>query len=274
MEKVLLLLNSHLPDSASIQFGSYIASLTCSKLTAVFVENLYTEYIPVPGFTGPAYIGVSQSPSKKQVRMDTEQAVRHFKDQCAKEGVEADVIIDIGEPIRQIAAESRYADLLLFNPRIKFYEEENFPSHVVTEILAKVECPVLLVPDEFEKPEEIVFCYDDSAASVYAMKQFTYLLPQLKHVTALLLEAREKNEDFDEAHQKMLSWLRTHYGTVRYHEVADEIKDPLLNYFFMQRKKFVVMGAYGRTMISRWFKKSTADAMIQTVDLPLFIAHH
>ena len=73
--------------------------------------------------------------------------------------------------------------------------------------------------------------------------------------------------------KKMMSWLRTHYGVVQFQEVADEIKDPLLNYFFMQRKKFVVMGAYGRNMISRWFKKSTADAMIQSVDLPLFIAH-
>src|SRR5689334_21297192 len=105
MEKVLLLLNSRLPDIASIQFGSYIASLTGSKLTAFFVENLYTEYIPVPGLTGPAYIGVSQSPSMKMVSMDTEQVVHQFKDQCAKDKVEAEVIIDIGEPIQQIVSE-------------------------------------------------------------------------------------------------------------------------------------------------------------------------
>ena len=34
------------------------------------------------------------------------------------------------------------------------------------------------------------------------------------------------------------------------------------------------MGAYGRSMISNLFKKSTADTMIQMTDLPLFITHY
>jgi nucleotide-binding universal stress UspA family protein len=36
----------------------------------------------------------------------------------------------------------------------------------------------------------------------------------------------------------------------------------------------VVMGAYGRSYVSGFFKKSSADPLIKKIDLPIFITHH
>jgi hypothetical protein len=34
------------------------------------------------------------------------------------------------------------------------------------------------------------------------------------------------------------------------------------------------MGAFGRSMLSDFFKHSTAELIVKTINLPVFIAHH
>jgi nucleotide-binding universal stress UspA family protein len=67
--------------------------------------------------------------------------------------------------------------------------------------------------------------------------------------------------------------LRAHYSSVRSQALKGDPRNELVTYFFMQSKKIVVLGAYGRSMLSNFFKKSNADRLLRTVDLPLFITH-
>ena len=46
MEKILLVINAHKPDVQAIRFACGIAKDAGTKLTGVFVENVYFEYIP------------------------------------------------------------------------------------------------------------------------------------------------------------------------------------------------------------------------------------
>ena len=85
---------------------------------------------------------------------------------------------------------------------------------------------------------------------------------------------KRANEEFDEEHRRVMDLLRAHYPSVAYHGLKGDVKDELLTHFFMTSKKIIVMGAYGRSMLSNFFKKSSADVLLRTVDLPLFIAHH
>jgi len=41
-----------------------------------------------------------------------------------------------------------------------------------------------------------------------------------------------------------------------------------------EMEELIVLGAYRRSKISRWFKHSLADVLMNTLDKPLFIAHH
>jgi nucleotide-binding universal stress UspA family protein len=45
----------------------------------------------------------------------------------------------------------------------------------------------------------------------------------------------------------------------------------------LKKKKenvMVVLGAYQRSMVSRWFRQSMADKLIRNLKMPLFIAHY
>lgn len=275
MEKILLVINAHRPDTTSYDFACRIASLTGSKLTGLFIENLYFSDPPAT-FEGDDYFSSVQSKEGELLlAMDTEQAVRLFVQECAVQKVQADTYIDKGEPIQEVLYESRFADLLIIDPKINFYHaEENLPSHFTKEILANAECPVLLSPERPDEIKEIVFCYDGSASSVYAMKHFTYLLPQLKNRKAVLLEVNKSgNVEFNDDHRRIMTWLKAHYEVVNYQALSGDAREELFTYFFMNTGRLVVMGSYGRGVISNFFKRSTADVLIRTVDLPIFISH-
>lgn len=275
MEKILLVINAHKPDQRSIDFACNIAALAHTKLTGVFIENLYFEYIPMVEAKHLSYFETVKEKARGKVVADTEQAITIFKDQCRRKGIIAKTYVDKGEPINEITFESRFADLLLVDPALGFYDgQEQLPSYFVKQILAKSECPVLLVPEQFESADEIVFCYDASASAVFAIKQFTYLFPEFRSKNIMLLEVNKTDDkEFGEGHRRVMDWLKAHYPSVSYHALKGDVKNELFTYFFMKTKKIIVMGAYGRSWLSNFFKKSNADKLMRTIDLPLFIAH-
>ena len=276
MEKILLVINARQPDIISIDFACRIANLARTKLTGLFIENLYFEHIPVGGIDGESYFATVNKTANGTTTVDTDQSIRLFKEECLRKGIQPEIYFNQGEPIQEILFESRFADLLIIHPETSFYNrKESLPSHFVKEILAKAECPVLLAPDNFENINEIVFCYDGSVSSVFAIKQLAYLLPELHDRKALLLEVNSSGkEEFSEGHRRMIDWLRSYYRSVYYHALKGEVKDQLFSYFFMKKKMLIAIGAYGRSMLSNFFHKSNADILIRTIDLPVFITHH
>lgn len=276
MEKIVVVLNARKPSMPSIDFACAMATLTQSKLTGLFVENLFFEYIPATATDNPSYFKAVKESNTTTLTADTDQSVKMFKDACQQKGIAPQVYIDKGEPIEEVVHESRYADLLIVDPEISFYKEgEQLPSHFIKEILYKSECPVLLSPEKYEGAEEVIFCFDGSASSVFAIKQFTYLFPEFNSQKVILLEVNKTGkEEFDAHQRKTMDLLRAHYKTATYHALKGDVADELFDYFFMQERKIIVMGAYGRNMLSNFFKRSNADVLIRMVDLPLFITHH
>ncbi|HET7897653.1 MAG TPA: hypothetical protein VFL47_08285 [Flavisolibacter sp.] len=277
MEKILLVLNAQKPDMVSIDFACRIASLTASKLTGLFVENIFRFHTPEVT-AGDSYFSATTvgGEASTGVLTDTDHAIRIFLDECHLVNVPASVCVAKAEPIQRVITESRFADLLILDPALHFYnEEEQLPSHFAREVLANAECPVLLTPSKTDTIDEIVFCYDGSASSVFAIKQLTYLFPGLADKKVLLLEvSRSKGKVLDDEHRNMMEWLQAHYTTVRYQQLNGGVKDELFAFFFMKTKMLVVMGAYGRNLLSTFFNRSRADVLLRTVDLPLFITHH
>ncbi|MCY7292483.1 MAG: universal stress protein, partial [Ferruginibacter sp.] len=54
-------------------------------------------------------------------------------------------------------------------------------------------------------------------------------------------------------------------------DAEEKIVENLRNH---KENELVVLGAYRRSELSRWFKTSMADLLMRELDTPLFIAHH
>lgn len=277
-ERILLAVNTNRPDLASIEFATRIASLARTKLTALFLEKVYYEPVLVEQPEVLQYsVHLLQTGELAAVHADIERAMELVQEECRFAGIGLEMIADSGDPLRQTIYESRFTDLVILDPGMSFsHISDDVPSHFVKEVLLHAECPVLLSPKEFVGMEEVVFCYDRSPSSVFAIKQFTLLLPQFsnKHVVLLEVDPAGREEAHKDDRKRMMEWLNLHYRSAAYQLLKGKAKDELFNYLFLKTKTIVIMGAYGRSMLSNFFRKSHADALIRLADLPLFIAHY
>ena len=53
------------------------------------------------------------------------------------------------------------------------------PNFYMIEALRASESPVVVVPENFSRIDHLAFAYDGGKESMFAIKQFTYLFPNL-----------------------------------------------------------------------------------------------
>lgn len=278
MRKILLGIDAINPDKNALDFACYLARLTRSKLTGVFLENLVAEERPVlKQMQGFAYVDwqVDENSREHTTKMElVEKNIFFFREACLRRGVTGNVHRDRGIPADELIEESRFADLIIIDSETSFNKHyEGTPTEFVKDILKRAECPIIIAPENFDAIDEIIFTYDKSASSVSAIKQFTYLLPQLQNKKVTVVQVNTKGAWNGTDKYKFREWLKEHYIDFHFEVEKGDSQIQLFNYLFNRKNIIVVMGAYGRNAISQLFKRSHADLLISTITQPIFIAH-
>jgi len=278
MEKILLAIDALNPDKNALDFACYLARLTKSDLTGVFLENLEPEDRPVlmeaEGMPYMEWGPDEKSESYKSKMAFIERNINYFKEGCTSRGVSYKLHRDHGIPADDLIEESRYADFLVVDTETSFNQQyEGIPTEFVREVLKKTECPVIIAPEDFEAIDEIIFTYNGSPSSIYAMKQFAYLFPEFNNKKATVLRVNRSGEWEDRDKLKLKEWLGTHYADYHFEVLKGKLGMKLFDHLYTRRNIFLIMGAYGRNAISRFFKSSQAEPIIKTITQPIFIAH-
>jgi len=277
MHKILLTQDARHLNMSSVEFACYLARLTKSKLTGVFLEDVLADH---PEWAASAAYGVPVSghtlPDAVEAKTESaaEENIRIFREACVCREVVSRVHRDRGIPLAEMLEESRFADLIVADPEISFRERPAPPpAPFVTDMLADAECPVVLSPASYDRIDEIIFAYNGTAAAVWAIKQFTYLFPEYREKKVSVVSVREGDDNSMEESYKIKEWLREHYQDVEFHLLQGNSTDQLFGYLLERKNAFVVMGAYGRGLLSRFFRPSHARLIVRTLNLPIFIAH-
>lgn len=264
MEKILLAIDAQNPDKNSLEFACFLARLTKSTLTGIFLDNSALEEATIGDNSGEtAQSGL------------TERNIRWFNEKCIGEETKHDLHTDSGIPIDELIIESRYADLVIVDSETSFNRPyEGSPTKFVKDFLNQAECPVVVAPESFEGIDEIVLAYNGSSSSVFAIKQFSYLFPQLSDKKVSVIQVSEREKWNEQEKNKLAEWLKDHYRRFDFISLKGEADTALFDYLWKRKNVFLVMGAYGRGSISQFFKKSRAELIIRTLTQPVFIAHH
>lgn len=247
MEKILLLVGRSGIDRSALDFACFLADLTTSKLTALFIDH-------------ETSLGENKSA---------------FALACNNKGIRWEDDHKTISDVEDIIVESRFADVLIVGGESTLSEHsESAPTQFVKEILSRSECPVIVAPLQFNGIEEIVLAYDASPSAVYSIKQFTYLFPQLSETRIIFLQINPDESSNITHHEKIRDYLKMHYSAIGFHVLHGiKAEDELFGYLLNKKNVFVVTGAYGRTLVSSLFKRSTAELLLKTTSLPVFIAH-
>ena len=273
MEKILLAMDGYKQNTYAIDFACYLAKLTHSRLTGVFLEG-----DPEDGeeeiVRGAAPQAVAELSGGVFTADPVLQRVKRFREACLGREVAAKVHRDRGVPVSDILLESRFSDLIVVDPETSFRKvETEFPGRFIRDVLLAAECPVVVSPYRFESLDEVIFAYDGTSSSVFSIKQFTYLFPEFKRKRAVVVDVRKGEETAIEEQYKMKEWLSAHYLEVDFVLLKGDPSDELFGYLLERKNAIVVLGAYGRGILSRFLKPSHASLLLRTINLPIFIAH-
>lgn len=278
MKRILLAIDATNPDTQAIDFACYLGRLTRSVVTGFFLENFVADEAPVlKKVQGTPYLDwdIDETSAEfKEKKALIEKNMDSFRDCCDRKSVQSVFRTAEGLPAAEIIAESRYADLIILAASTSFNRVyEGRPTEFVKKVLKEAECPVIIAPESFEGIDEIVFTYDGSRSAAFAIKQFTQLLPELNDKTAVVLHINKEGAWEGPDKQKFLDWIKTHYSSIGFKVLAGNTEDRLFDYLFKRKNVFIVMGAYGRSSVSRFFHRSEADLLINVMTQPIFISH-
>lgn len=271
MEKILVAVDAAQNNGKLMEFACYIARLTHSGLTGIFLEeevkpeiSLWATYANALQMTGAE----NQSVVAQQYAINQEA----FKWACRSAGVSH--TLQTSASVGDLISESRFADLMLLDAGA--WQSDDPEAEVadwVRNVLSQSECPVMVAPRSLEEIEEIIFTYDGSASAVFAIRQFTYLFPQLADRKAIVLQVSETEGEVVSGREQIGSLLKMHYSGIGFHVIQGKASTALHQYLRGRKNALVVMGAFGRNGFSGYFRPSTAELLLAQMRLPLFIAH-
>jgi len=204
-------------------------------------------------------------------------AAKKFETACRESGLEYTVHHDRNIAIHDLKHESIYADLLIINSRETLtHYTEKVPTRFIRDLLGDAQCPVLIIPEQYKPIQKLILLYNGEPSSVHAIKMFSYLLPQLKHLDAEVISVNPEDSSLPMPDKTLMKeFMKWHYPNAKYTVMRGWAEEEITKYLKKTHENcLVVLGAYRRGAVSRWFHESMADILMKEVELPLFIAHN
>jgi len=264
-------------SQSTMEYAIHLTTGSKAHLLGVFLDDLvhhsyrFTDLISEEG-------GVSDKKINQLNEKDErtrKNSIRVFKKACEEAGIDFSIHRDKNVAMKELLHESLYSDLLIINRKEDFniYREDT-PSEFIRDILAEVECPVLVVPEKYKRIEKILFLYDGDPSSVFAVKMFSYILTLFKKLPMQVVSVKsEKTAARITDSRQMKEFMKLYFPNAEYTTLSGDPEETILSLLEKQNEEIlVVLGAYQRGRVSRWFKPSMADVLISKLKLPLFIA--
>ena len=278
MKKFLAVFDGYKMSNSTLNYAIQISHVVNAHLVGVFLDEfIYRNYNVVNVMkTNEDYIEVMKElDTKDQLKRD--EAVQRFQSACGKAGIHYSIHRDKSIALQELKHESMFADLIIINEYETFskYKEE-LPTRFMKDLLGDVQCPVLLVSNKFKPIEKIILLYDGAPSSLYAIKMFNYLFGNFQDLPVEVFSVNERKANPRLPDNKLMrEFIKRHFPKATYNVVTGEAEEQILDYLRNHKEsELVVLGAYRRSELSRWFKNSMADTLMKKLDTPLFIAHN
>lgn len=273
MKKILLVFDGSHFSQGSFKMASFLNEIEPSMVTGIFLQPI--DYRDIVGYTG---VGNGSPITITPFQTDTtliQKNVTLFESKCQHAGIEYRTHVDTDLfALEELQKETRFADLMILSSEL-FYENigKDQPNEYLKKVLRQTECPILLVPEEYKLPSKLLLAYDGKPDSVFAIKQFMYLFPQLNNWDTKLITLEDEDESLP--HQALIEELASkHFSNLTLEVVATETAASFANWVSEHDNYLLVAGAYGRSELSNLFKKSFLSEVIEQHKTPIFIAHN
>ena len=277
MKKIIAAFDGLKFSESTQQYAFDIARDNEALLVGVFLDDFTYHSYKLTDMVGEE--GVSAEKVKFLIGKDADtrkESVLKFEESCDQAQIQHIIHHDRSIALQELIKETIYCDLLIIGAEETLtHHKEELPTRFIRDMLADVQCPVLIVPAVHKSIDNVVLLYDGDPSSVYAAKMLSYILPQLKSCPTEIVSVKEERDETTFPHEQLIREFTTcHFPDAKFNLMEGMPEEAIINHFINKENTLLVMGAYRRSMVSRWFKPSMADILIKKTKLPLFIAHY
>ncbi|MVT08737.1 universal stress protein [Chitinophaga tropicalis] len=277
MKKILAVIDAVNYKEDQLDAIEYVSGTFDNNLTIVMLEDVNSiTALMAPDFTtgvpGHSYeVVIKMAEEKGRIIKENTLALHKA---CKERNITCTVHSDKGMAVEEIIVESRFADLLMVSRELSFpFLFDTNPTGFVKNVLTQAQCPVLVIPDNLFVPKGVIFSYNGTFSSMYAIKAFTAIFPFLVSKDCKVVYVREKGQDTI-PHEKLLKeYLESYNGNIEYKVLSGHADEKLLDYLEDKPGYISTFGAYGRSRISRFFNSSSAENILRNMKGPMFITH-
>lgn len=275
MKKIIAAIDGLKYSDSTVDYAVHLSKQGNAHLVGIFLDDFTYHSYKIHEFAGKEN-SVAETLEEKD-KKTREQSTINFEKWCREAGVNFSLHHDRSIALQELLHESIYADLLILNNQetLTHYKEKK-PSRFVKDLLSEVQCPVLLVPQSYEPIDKIILLYDGEPGSVYAIRTFSYVFPMLKYLpTEVLFVKNTKETSHVPDNRLMKEFMRRHYPKAEYTVLNGNPGKEIPAYLGRNGENIlIVLGAYGRGLVSRSLKPSIADTLMKQLKVPLFVAHN
>lgn len=277
MKKIIAAFNGLDLSQGTLQYALYFSKINRCHLVGVFLDDFTRVSEGVRELsTYEGNLAVHLEEIRQRDAEARNEAVNRFEQQCSRKGIEYSVHRDKNIAIQDLLHESIYSDLLIIDSHFSFSSmREAAPTPFIRDLLAEVQCPALVCPHQYTPVDKIILLYDGEPSSVMAIKMFNYLFPDFPNVSSEVVTVKSEETSLHlPDNYLMKEFMKRHFPQAKYTVVKGDPEEEIVTYLKHQKPgAMVVLGAYFRSRVSRWFRHSMADVLMKHLKLPLFITH-
>lgn len=276
MKKILVAIDATNLDKVLLENAIRFAKPYNALIVGVLLHDIrYLNYVYGSAWDQPVIDFPAVQEAENMDKVKIKSVVLEFEKMCKEQGVNFKIHLDSGVPLDTLIQETNYADYLLINSSLNFINPRNKElSQFVKDVMHDSKCPVILISNPLSNIQQNILCYDGSHSSMKAIKMYTYNFPENAELPTTILFANENtgNHLIDQSNFK--DWLGRRYKQFEIkvlHGIAEQEV-----YKFLKKEganSFVIMGAYGRSALSRFLHQSVSNSIIEKLQLPIFISH-
>ena len=264
MKKIITLFDVLNTPWHVLSFAIKIAQENVASITGIFLKPRRTksEYkYPFPNDLSLTEDKLSNEFISHENALLLEDNIKLFKDECESEKVAFEIQKEVS--IKEFIVQSLNSQLIIADTRADFIDD----------VLPEISCPVCLI-SENELPQKLLLMLDEGLSSRNAIEKFAALFPGLTTMPAQLVSINLKEEEQLANEQFINHNLNNTYPRLTKYSLQGNIEKELLKFLGDEPERImVVMGAFGRSDVSRFFRDSLAKVILDKTRLSLFIVH-
>jgi hypothetical protein len=274
MKKVILAFDGSQFSEGAFAFANRMNKEQPILLIGIFLPQI--DYANLWSFANGSAGGLFVPLVEDEEAEVTEKNMQRFQKLCAVNNIDNRVHKDFFNfTLPELKKETRFADLVILGSESfyrNFTNEE--PNQYLRDALHTAECPVVIVPEQFNYPETNILAFDGSASSVYAIKQFAYLFPDLCKNKTLLIYAGNKEEGVQFPEESYIEELTArHFSDLTLFKLDFNPRKYFSTWIGDKKNAILVTGAFGRSFFSQLFRPSFVSDVINAHKIPVFITH-